>query len=116
METKENIFEAIILVIAVVATIFGVMKYNGNETNNGNAPETENVAGNEVFYVPCVAVRSIDYVTVEYYGNTYDAYVDPESEIQTGDYVWAGFYIDGNELRFVHLKPAYAFHQKGEQK
>ena len=106
MEKQEK-FTLIIGLIAVIAM--------GLFLGSHSAPVTENVTGNdgenyEVFYVPCEVTRGVDYIEVEYYGNVYSAWIEPESEIQTGDYVWAGFYIYNNELELVDFRFAYAFH------
>lgn len=108
-ERVDTIVEIIVLLIAVTATSFAIIKYNGNKAN-GNAPVTESVESNDVFYVPCMVTRGVDYIEVEYCGDMYSAWIDSESEIQTGDYVWAGFYIYNNEFKLVDFRLAHAFH------
>ena len=105
-EKKDAICETIVLIIAFTVMLFGIVKYNGNKAN-GNAPATESV---EIFYVPCVVTRGADYVSFEYYGNEYTAWIDTESDIQTGDYIWAGLTYKGNELQFVDMRPGYPLH------
>ncbi len=107
-ERIDTICETIVLIIAFTVMLFGIIKYNGNKAN-GNTPATETESV-EVFYVPCMVTRGIDYISFEYYGNEYSAWIDTESDIQTGDYIWAGLTYEGNELKFVNMKPGYPLH------
>ena len=62
-EKRDAICETIILIIAFTVMLVGIVKYNENK--NGNAPATESV---EIFYVPCMVIRGVDYISFEYYG------------------------------------------------
>ena len=106
-EKRDEICEAIVLIIAFTVMLVGIIKYNENKIENGNEIVTENA---EVFYVPCVVTRGADYVSFEYYGNEYSAWIDTESKIQTGDYIWAGLRYEGNELQFVNMRLGYPLH------
>ena len=114
-EKRDAICETIVLIIAFAVMLVGIIKYNQNMIAKGNAPEMENVEGNDgerydIFYVPCVVTRGVDYVSFEYYGNEYSAWIDTESDIQTGDYIWAGLTYKGNEIEFVDMRPGYPLH------
>ena len=73
----------------------GVIKWNGKEM------ETETSL--PVVYVQTTATRGYDWVEVEYNGNLYSTWIDTESDIQTGDLVWAEFYIN-NDIKLIGIR------------
>ena len=95
---------AIVLMLIVLVTM-GI--FIGTQTER--APKTEMAIDNEgqtlpIFYVSAKATRYSDYVEVEYNGNMYSTWIDANSTIKTGDYVWAGFYVYGGEVEFVGIR------------
>ena len=76
----------------------------------GKSAETQSYAiANDGGYVPMYkvqtnAIRIQDTVEVEWNGNVYSAYVDPESEIQTGDLITCSFIIYEGDVELVDIK------------
>ena len=92
MKTKDLIAIAF-LTILVMSMFFLIAK--GNAKGNGTERQTYAI-GNDGGYVPvyairCMAMRMADTVEVEWNGNLYTCYIDPESEIQTGDIITCRF-------------------------
>ena len=105
---KNNIIGLIILALLLALTMVSLIKLDGTEINvTGTETETY-LNGNDgyipVHYVTCTAIRSTNYVEVEWNGNLYACSIDPESEIQTGDRIICAFAFYEGEVEFIDIK------------
>jgi len=101
MKIKDFI-AGLFLAILVLSMAFLIAK--GNAKGNG----MEYAIGNDGGYVPvytirCVAMRMADTVEVEWNGNLYVCYVNPESEIQTGDIITCRFMSYEGNLELIDI-------------
>ena len=106
---KNNIIGLIILALLLALTMVSLIKLDGAVINvTGTETETY-LNGNDggfipVYYVTCNAIRSTDYIEVEWNGNLYSAWIEPESEIQTGDRITCGFAFYEGEAELIDIK------------
>ena len=97
-----NLIGAIVVALFILIVTVSLIKLDGTESNL-NGTETEiYLNGNDggyipVYYTTCTAIRSTNHVEVEWNGNLYSCWIEPESEIQTGDRIVCGFaFYEGN--------------------
>jgi len=110
--TKEDkeLHGAIIVALFLLLVIIVTVKYaDANANTNSNLDRNEisltgNGNGNSIYQVRSIAQRCGNVVEVEWNGNYYTAWIDAESEIQTGDFVTAVFEVDQNGTEFVGIK------------
>ena len=92
-----------LFVVAILATLFLLVYYAKP------VPETKYIVAADsqylpVYYVKTSATRYKNYVEVDYENNIYSCYVDANSEIKTGDTVWAGIVAYKGNIEVVDIK------------
>lgn len=101
----KNIFAALIvgLFLILVMGLLVACDMNGTEMQAQYA--TANDGGYlPVYRVSAKAIRGTDYVEVEWNGNSYSAYISPESEIKTGDQITCLFSVYEGNVELIDIK------------
>ena len=77
--------------------------------NNSTETQSQYAIANDGGYVPVYrvqapAMRIGNVVEVEWRGETYSAYLTPESEIQTGDMITCTFLVYEGNVEFISIE------------
>ncbi len=91
-----------LFVVAFLAALFLLIYYAEP------VPETKYIVAADgqylpVYYIKASATRHGNVVDIDYKDNIYSCYVDKESEIKTGDTVWAGIITYGGNIEVLDI-------------
>lgn len=92
-----------LFVVAILATLFLLVYYSEP------VPETKYIVAADgqylpVYYVKADATRHGNVIDIDYEDNIYSCYVDKESEVKTGDTVWAGIVAYRGNIEVVDIQ------------
>ena len=92
-----------LFVVAILATLFLLVYYTEP------VPKTKYIVAADgqylpVYYVKTDATRHGNVVDIDYEDNIYSCYVDKESEVKTGDTVWAGIVAYRGNIEVVDIQ------------
>lgn len=95
--------KSVVFVLAILTTLFLLIYYTEP------TPETKYIVASDgqylpVYYVKSNATRHGNVVDIDYEDNIYSCYVDVESEIKTGDTVWAGIVEYKGNIEVVDIQ------------
>lgn len=93
----------VVFVLAILTTLLLLVYYIEP------APETKHIVASDgqylpVYYVKSNATRHGSVIDIDYENNIYSYYVGVESEIKTGDIVWAGIIEYKGNIEVVDIQ------------
>ena len=100
----KNIFAALIVGLFLVLAVAFLVACDTNMETPANYAIAADGEYLPIYKANCTAQRIADTVEVIWNGNSYSAYLSPESEIQTGDKVIAVFTIFEGEVQLINIE------------